>query len=303
VLGGAHRAHPDRWTDACDYHRPCYPYQLSPARPRVCAVSYLNTAPLVWGMLHGPQRGLFDLEFQIPSVCADRMASGAADIGIVPSFELTRQNLEILPGAGIACHGAVRSILLVSACPAARIARLAADSSSRTSVQLARIILQRRYGARPELVSHPPDLDAMLRTSDAALLIGDPALRADPARLPYEVHDLGAEWVEMTGLPMVFAVWAGRPGVAGPEVAQAFRDSCRFGRDHLEELVAAEAASRGFPPALVRDYLTRHIVNQLGEREYQGMYLFLSWARELAASPARASTPAWHPGTGLSPIG
>src|SRR5690348_5331688 len=113
-------------------------------------------------MLHGPQRNLFDLDFQIPAGCADEVASGAADIGIIPSFELTRQDLDIIPGAGIACHGPVRSILLISAKPAAEIRTVAADSSSRTSVALARIILERRYGAAPELFPHHPDLEPML---------------------------------------------------------------------------------------------------------------------------------------------
>ena len=202
-------------------------------------------------MLHGPQRGFFDLEFQIPAVCADRVASGAADIGIVPSFELTRQDLEIIPGAGIACHGPVRSILLVSSLPAPEIRTLAADSSSRTSVQLARVILERRYGAEFESIPHPPDLEAMLRTADAALVIGDPALRIDLARsahpTPHFVYDLGAEWVEMTGFPMVFAVWAGRKGVVTPEVVEAFRDSCRYGCSRIEEIVAREAPRREFP--------------------------------------------------------
>jgi predicted solute-binding protein len=250
-------------------------------RLRVSAVSYLNTTPLVWGMLHGPQRGLFDLDFHIPSGCADQLASGAADIGIVPSFELTRQDLEVIPGAGIACHGPVRSILLISSRPAAQIRTLAADSSSRTSVELVRVILERRYGADPESIAHAPDLEAMLRIADAALIIGDPALRIDPARLPYHVYDLGGEWVEMTGLPMVFAVWAGRRGVVTPEVAGAFRESCRYGCARVEEIVASEAAHREFPPALVREYLTRHIVHELGPRDYQGMELFLDYARRL----------------------
>lgn len=216
------------------------------------------------------------------------MASGAADIGIVPSFELTRQNLEIIPGAGIACHGAVRSILLISKCPAAEVRTLAADSNSRTSVQLARVVLARKYGAAVDSTPHPPDLDAMLRIADAALVIGDAALRIDPARLPFHVYDLGAEWVEMTGLPMVFAVWAGRPGVATAETGEAFRGSWHYGRDHMDEIVAAESASRGFPPELVRTYLTRHIVHQLGPREYEGMNLFLEYARGgTAARPVR----------------
>jgi len=257
---------------------------------RVCAVSFLNTTPLVWGMLHGPQQGLFDLDFRIPAECADQMASGAADIGIVPCFELTRQDLEVIPGTGIACHGPVRSILLVSRRPAREIRTLAVDSSSRTSVQLARVILERRYGAEYIAIPHAPDLEGMLRAADAALIIGDPALHLEPSRLPYEVHDLGAEWVEMTGLPMVFAVWAARKGVVTPEVVEVFRESCRYGCGHMEEIVAAESGSRGFAPELVLQYLTRSIVHELGARDYEGMDLFLKYARENVG--AGALTPA-----------
>jgi chorismate dehydratase len=260
----------------------------STGRLRVCAVSFLNTTPLVWGMLHGPQKGLFDLDFQIPAACADEVASGVADIGIIPSFELTRQNLQVIPGTGIACHGPVRSILLISARPPEEIRRLAVDSSSRTSVQLSRIILERRFGAAPELISHPPDLDAMLRIADAALIIGDPALRIEPSLLPYHVYDLGKEWVEMTGLPFVFAVWAGRQSVVTPDVVQAFQDSCAYGRARIEEIVAAESARREIPPGLVREYLTRHIVHELGVRDYEGMDLFLTCARRAAQSAASA---------------
>jgi chorismate dehydratase len=247
-------------------------------------VSFLNTSPLVWGMLHGAQRGMFDLDFRIPAECADQLAAGISDIGIIPSYELTRQNLEVIPGNGIACHGAVRSILLISSRAAGEIRTLATDSSSRTSVQLARVILERKYGARYESVPHAPDLDAMLRIADAALVIGDPALRIDPARLPYHVYDLGAEWVEMTGLPMVFAVWASRRGLVTPEIGKAFRDSCDYGKAHMDQIVSIESARRDFPPVLVREYLTRHIVHDLGPREYEGMELFLSYAQSNRAA-------------------
>jgi chorismate dehydratase len=252
--------------------------QRTSERLRISAVSYLNTTPLVWGMLHGPQQGLFDLDFRTPAGCADDLASGGADIGIVPCFELSRQQLEIIPGAGIACHGAVRSILLMSKRPAPEIRTLAADSSSRTSVELARVILDRKYGARPRIVSHAPDLAPMMASADAALIIGDPALHIDPAALPYRVYDLGAEWLDLTGLPMVFAVWAARPGIATEEIADAFRGSCAFGCAHIEEIIAAESPRRGFAPDLVREYLTRHIVHELGEREYEGMRRFLEWS-------------------------
>lgn len=265
-------------------------WKLPPSAPiplRVCAVSYLNTVPLVWGLIHGPQQGIFDLDFRIPSECADRLASGVADIGLVPSFELTQQDLEVVPSIGIACHGPVRTILLLSSRPAAEIRTLAADSSSRTSVQLARIVLSRKFGASPEVFAHPPDPEAMLRRADAALIIGDPALRVDPSRLPYYSYDLGAEWVEMTGLPMVFAVWAGRPGVSTPEVGDTFAASWRYGRDRMDEIIALESARREFAPNLVREYLTRHIVHELTARDYKGMDLFLRYARELA--PAHAA--------------
>jgi predicted solute-binding protein len=242
-------------------------------------------------MLHGPQRGRFDLEFRLPAGCADQLASGAADIGIVPSFELTRQELEIIPGTGIACHGAVRSILLISSRPAEQIRSVALDSSSRTSVELARLVLERRYGAVPETVSHAPDLDAMLRIADAALIIGDPALRIDPASLPWHVYDLGEEWAQMTGLPMVFAVWAARKGTATPELTAAFQESCRYGLDRMEEIVSAESAARGFPPDLVRRYLTRNIVHELGPRDYEGMELFLEYATRGTAAGMKFVTP------------
>jgi predicted solute-binding protein len=205
---------------------------------------------------------------------------------------LTRQDLEVIPGAGIACHGPVRSILLVSSRPAAEIRTLAVDTSSRTSVQLARVILERRYGAEYVSIPHAPDLEAMLRVADAALIIGDPALRVDPALLPYTVYDLGAEWVAMTGLPMVFAVWAGRKGAVTASVASAFRESCRYGLERMEQIVAAESSRRGFAPDLVREYLTRHIVHELGPRDYQGMDLFLQYAgqsgRGNALAPAQS---------------
>jgi chorismate dehydratase len=255
----------------------------------VSAVSFLNTTPLVWGMLHGPQRGLFDLDFRLPSACADQLATGAADIGIVPCFELTRQDLEIIPGTGIACHGAVRSILLISKCPAGEIRTLAADTSSRTSVELARVLLERRFGAGPQSIPHAPDLDAMLRVADAALIIGDPALHIDPSALPWHVYDLGAEWLELTGLPMVFAVWAGRKGAVTPEITESFQASYQFGRDHMEAIVAAESIARGFQPEVVREYLTRYIVHELGPREHEGMQLFLEYAKPaLAPQPSPA---------------
>jgi len=113
-------------------------------------------------------------------------------------------------------------------------------------------------------------------------LIGDPALRLDVEALPYRVLDLGGEWFEWTGLPMVFAVWAGRPECVTPELEKAFLESCRFGRDRLEEIVRREAAPRGISEERARVYLSRHIVNELQDRDYEALQRFLQLAGEFA---------------------
>jgi len=243
-------------------------------------VSYLNTVPLVWGMLHGQQRGLFDLSFAIPAECADRLADGRADIGIVPSVELNRQKLEIIRGTGIACQGPVRSILLISKMPFGEIRTLATDSCSRTSVVLSRIVLARKYGVEPQLRSQAPHLGNMLEHSDAALIIGDAALLLNPAELPFQVLDLGDEWTKLTGLPMVFAVWASRAKLPAQDPAP-FLASLRFGLEHIEDIARQEHAKIGISEALAREYLTRNIVFELGEREYAGLTTFLQYALEL----------------------
>jgi len=254
---------------------------IPPRKPRVCAVSYLNTAPLVWGALHGPQTGILDLTFAVPSICADRVVEGDADIGIIPLIEMDRHGLDRVSGIGIACRGPVRTILLVSRVPFAQIKALATDSGSRTSVQLARIILAKKYNARPNVVSMDPDLVRMLESADAALIIGDSALALDPTEVEYPCLDLGEEWVNLTGLPMVFAVWSGRHGQIPPELADAMRGSCLYGLGQLDAIIKIEAARRGFPEHAVHQYLTRNISFLLGDEEEAGIRLYLKYAREL----------------------
>jgi chorismate dehydratase len=247
----------------------------------VSAVSYLNTWPLVWGFLHGPQRGLFEFRFDLPVHCAEALRDRKADVGLLPCAELDRLGLDFLPDLGIACEGAVRSILLISRRPFDAIRTLAVDSSSRTSVALARIILAERYGCCPLVTPHAPSLEEMLAGNDAALIIGDPALRIDPEALPYRTLDLGAEWVAWSGLPMVFAVWAGRAEFLTAEVAEAFRASHRWGREHLDEMIERGSADRGFERNLVRDYFTRHIVYPLSPRHLEGLRLFRKHVADL----------------------
>jgi len=248
---------------------------------RVSAVSYLNTWPLVWGFLHGRQQGLYDFRFDLPAVCAAAVAAGDAEIGLVPCAEVERQDLAFLPGLGIACEGPVRSILLVSKVPFHQIRTLAADSGSRTSVALTRILLRDRYGCTPSVTRQAPSLDQMLAASDAALVIGDPALRLDPDTLPYNVLDLGSEWTGFTGLPMVFAVWAGRAEHIAAANPTAFADSYRWGLEHMEDIARQAETERGFPQAVARDYLTRSIVFELGPRHLEGLSRFRALVRTL----------------------
>jgi len=233
-------------------------------------------------MLHGEQQGLFDLSFAIPAECADRLESGLADIGIVPAVELNRQNLAIIRGAGIACHGPVRSILLISKVPYGEIRKLATDSTSRTSVALSRVILARKYGVEPEVRSHAPHLASMLEFADAALIIGDAALVLNPAEIPFHVLDLGAEWIQMTGLPMVFAVWAGRAEFPAQD-PKPFLESMRFGLDHIADIARSEHAKIGVSEDQARTYLRDNIVFELGDREYAGLSAFLQYASELGS--------------------
>lgn len=228
----------------------------------------------MWGFLHGPQRGLFDFRFDLPVHCAEALRDRKADIGLVPCAELDRLGLDFLPDLGIACEGPVRSILLISRRPYDAIRTLAVDSSSRTSVALARIILAERYGCQPVVTAHAPSLEEMLVENDAALIIGDPALRLDPATLPYQTLDLGAEWVSWCGLPMVFAVWAGRTEFLTENVAEAFRASWRWGHEHLNEMVDCALVERDFGRELSRAYFTRHIVYPLSSKHLEGLALF-----------------------------
>jgi len=252
-----------------------------PAHPRVAVISYLNTVPLIWGLENGPRRHPFQLDYCLPSEGADRVASGQADIGLLPVIEMARQGLEYCPGTGIACDGPVRSILLVSKVPPGEIRTLAVDRGSRTSVMLARVILSRRFDCHPTLTVAEPALDAMLASSDAALIIGDPALHLDPSTLPFLTLDLGHEWKELTGLPMVFAVWCGLPPFITPANSRHFQDSLAYGERHLATIVAGQSAQRGLPPDLVHTYLTGYIRFRLGDREYQGMRTYLEYAAAL----------------------
>ncbi|MCS7023220.1 MAG: menaquinone biosynthesis protein [Bryobacteraceae bacterium] len=248
--------------------------------PVVSAVSYLNTVPLVWGFEKTSLGQLVNLEYALPSACADRVCSGQADLGILPVVEIARHGLDWLPSTGIACRGPVRSILLVSKVSMSRIQTLAADVGSRTSVMLARVLLAERFGCEVTIKPARADLGQMLSDADAALIIGDPALLLDPVALSleYEVWDLGEQWWNYTGLPMVFALWAGRKGAVESRQDEWFRASLAFGLSHLDDILEEECPKRQVPRDLGYAYLTRHIAYELAARDLEGMQAYLKLA-------------------------
>ena len=189
-------------------------------RLRLGAVAYLNARPLVHGL--DKRQDVFALRFDPPSCCAVLLHEDAIDVGMIPAIEYCRgPEYRIVPGMAIISKRTVASVALFTKVPVAEIRTIAADTSSRTSNALLRILCAERFGIQPEFQPMAPDPDAMFAACDAALIIGDPALYLDPAEAGVEKIDLGEHWTDMTGLPFVWAFWAGRPGVVAPAAVRA----------------------------------------------------------------------------------
>jgi len=229
--------------------------------------------------MSGAQKGQVEMDFDLPSVCAQRLAARQVDAGLVPVIEAARQHLTQIGLLGIACRGPVRSILLLSKVPIADIRTLALDSSSQSSAMLARIILDEAYKIQPETHVMPPDLTAMLGKSDAALIIGDPALRIDPDATGLHVLDLGEEWYKLTALPMVFAIWAGFK--QEPALADILSSSYEYGKQHLHDIVMEEAAERNIWPGLAYEYLNSIIQYEITDDCKRGMKLYIEHAMKV----------------------
>lgn len=248
---------------------------------RLSIIDYLNSAPLNYGFKHGLGFEHFHLRFQVPSACADQLRRGEVDAGLISSIEYLRiPALRIVPGLCIASPKRVRSVVVLSKVPPEEICSLALDTSSRTSVVLSQILLRERYGAQPAIADMGPDLAAMLAEHDAALLIGDPAMRA--RREGLLVLDLAEEWHTWTGLPFVFALWTVRrdaPELPVPGgVAPFFHRSLEMGRDNLPTIVDEAWRSIGWTKAELREYLTENISYALGEAEQKSLALFFEKA-------------------------
>jgi len=265
---------------------------VSPNRLRLGAVSYLNARPLVYGLERKPR---FDLRYDVPSECARLLHGGAIDVGLIPSIEYLRgpQPYVLVPGPAVTSRGPVASVALYTRLEPRDIRSVAMDSSSRTSVALATVMLRRFFGVSPEAVSMAPDLESMLARADAALIIGDLALFLNPQsaihnrsaiRNPQSAIrkiDLGDLWTNSTGLPFVYAFWAGWPDVVTPDDAEALRHARDEGVAHAGEVARAYYPDDPASQAVAARYLRDNIRYVLGHEELEGLRTFYTYAAEL----------------------
>lgn len=259
---------------------------------RLGLVSYLNSKPIGYGLLHGRQKGRFEVREAIPSELADQLLGRELDLALIPSIEYARgriagRELAIVPRIGISTFGPAESVLLFTRVPATMIRSVALDVSSRTSAGLLRLLLKRRLRPGlpdPEFLSLPPDLPSMLERCDAALLIGDRALFADrehPERLRgIDRLDLGGEWTAMTGLPFVYAFWAGPKRPDSAEITAALQESLEEGLGKIGEIAHEHGAGDAAGSESVRRYLTETIRYRLGREELAGLARFYELLHE-----------------------
>jgi len=276
------------------------------AKLRISIVQYLNTAPLVRGFTHGPFQGKYDLSFTVPSQCADELRSGKADIAIIPAIEYQRiPGLTILPDLAVASKGKVRSLLLISKKPIAEVQSIALDTSSRSTQALTRILCSTHWHISPSFTEAAPNLDKMLHDSDAALLIGDPALRVAVELEPSTVldvdgpvaclasaigvknaealylYDIVEEWRKATDFPAVLAVWAARTEIVTTEIADEFISSLEFGKAQLEQICQEAATELALPIDEIDHYLRANIDFSLDDENRKGLLAYYSHAYRL----------------------
>ncbi len=244
---------------------------------RISVVDFLNARPLVWGLLHDPPPGV-SVSRDLPSVCADRLARGEVDVGLIPSIEYQRiPGLKIVPGLGIAAASEVRSVLLVSKVSREKIRSVSLDPASRTSAVLTRLLLKRRYGLEPRYEETATSGETPT-VADARLVIGDPALKT---RLNgFVVLDLAAEWRALSGHPFVFAFWAVAPGVRADGLEDLLRGSFEAGRRDFARLARGEAEETGLSEPVVEDYLRHSLHYELTAGDLEGLGLFYRLAAE-----------------------
>jgi chorismate dehydratase len=270
------------------------------AKNSISIVKYLNAVPLAWGILEGPQKAEFDPILSTPAECADQLAKASVDIGLIPSIEFQRiKGSRIVPGPAVASLYQVRSVILVSMVPLWKVKTVACDSGSRTSVALAKIIFDEFYHIHPDFKPADPNLPNMLAQNDAALLIGDNALKFmeqnDLPNLesqkpllrlgsePLEVFDLAERWRFLTGLPFVFAFWAVRDGFKDAGVVDVLKASRDFGVANIPTIAEKYGELLQIKKEFVQAYLERNVHYYMDQSCLESLQLFYEKAARVGA--------------------
>lgn len=285
---------------------------------RISVVQYLNTAPLVYGFTRGALKDKYDLSFTVPSQCADDLRDGRADVAIIPAIEFQRiDDLVVLPDLAIAAKRRVRSLLIVSRKPIQEVKSIALDGSSRSTQTLTRILCAEHWQIKPVFFEATFGSTAtILEQADAALLIGDPALRlaiaitgnatlgangelmSSPDKAGVNatetlyVYDVVQEWRRLTGLPAVLAVWAGRRESVTPEIVADFAASKAYGMAHLAEISTTASVEQDLPVPDLLNYLQENIDFTLDSENLAGLELYYCLAAKLGLIP-RAKAIEW----------
>lgn len=244
------------------------------------AVTYLNARPLVYGLEHSDR---FNIRYDVPAECARLLHARETDVGLIPSIEYLRgpAPYAIVPGPAVTSRGPVASVAMYTRRDPRDIRTIAMDTSSRTSVALATILLRRRFDISVDAAPMAPDLDAMLASADAALIIGDIALFLDHEALGARKIDLGEEWTTMTGLPFVYACWTGWPEALDRDDVAALQRARDGGVNQSNAVAAAYYPDDTPRQAAARRYLRDNIRYFLGADEVEGLKTFYRYASEL----------------------
>src|SRR5438132_7532143 len=250
-------------------------------RPRIAASSYLNTAPLIWSFTHGSQRPAIELLTDTaPARCAEMLAGGEVDAALVPVIEYQRiQDILIVPDVCVGSKSAVRSVVLVTRRNnLKKVERVALDESSRTSVALVKIMFREFLGFEPEWISSAPDLKSMLAHADAALIIGDPAMKIP--RDQFRVFDLATLWYEFTGFGFVFAMWMVRNDSDEKLRAIDFAAARDEGLTHVDDIAIENELRLGLSRNEIKTYLMENIAFRMDEEMEKGLTVYFDLAQK-----------------------
>jgi chorismate dehydratase len=239
---------------------------------KVTAVSYLNTKPFLYGLLNHPVQHQIDLSLNIPSECARKLQTGEVDLGLVPVAVIPElKTPHIISDYCIGADGPVKTVCIFSNDPITEIKELLLDYHSRTSVQLAQILLKSHWQVRPLIKPATPGFERRLEPGQAAVVIGDRTIELFDY---YEyAYDLSAAWKEMTGLPFVFAAWvSNRP--LSDDFVRGFNEALKVGLDHIPELIyLLPTPSHDFD---LKEYFTDYISYDLDESKRLALKTFLN---------------------------